>query len=63
MSDQPVRILLVEDNDADARLVQVILESSTVFQFRMQHVDRLSSAVEALSERAFDMIRSEEHTS
>ena len=56
MSDQPIRILLVEDNEADARFVQAILESSTAFQFRMLHVDRLSSAMEILSEREFDMI-------
>jgi diguanylate cyclase (GGDEF)-like protein/PAS domain S-box-containing protein len=56
MSDQPIRILLVEDNEADARFVQVILESSTAFLFEMLHVDRLTRAIEILSEREFDVV-------
>jgi two-component system, cell cycle response regulator len=56
MSDQPIRILLVEDNEADARFVQIILGSSPDFQFEMQHVDRLSRAIEILSQREFDVV-------
>jgi PAS domain S-box-containing protein len=45
---QPIDVLLVEDNPADARLLTESLQESTLYMFRTTHVSRLSAAVEAL---------------
>jgi diguanylate cyclase (GGDEF)-like protein len=50
-----LRLLIVEDNPGDARLIQEYLRSSQA-RFSFAHVDRLSRAAEALHEDAFDAI-------
>ena len=46
---QPIRVLLVEDNPADARLLTESLKDAGRDAFRITHVSRLSAAVEALA--------------
>ena len=49
MSNQPIQVLLVEDNPADARLMQTILvEAKDVF-INLELADRLSTGLERLS--------------
>jgi diguanylate cyclase (GGDEF)-like protein len=51
----PVRVLLVEDNPGDARLVEILLsEAGTGFEVR--HVEALGGAVEELDRSPFDVI-------
>jgi len=56
MSDKPIKILLVEDNPGDARLLREILAEVTFTQFELAHVERLSEALKRLGEKRFDVI-------
>lgn len=52
-----MKILLVEDNPGDARLIQVMLaEGSSAFHFELSWADRLLKAVELLAVNNFDAI-------
>jgi len=48
MSSDPIKVLLVEDNLGDARLMYEDLEEALPHQFQMTHVRRLSEALEYL---------------
>ena len=48
MSSESIRVLLVEDNLGDARLLYEGLEEALPGQFQMTHVKRLSEALEFL---------------
>jgi two-component system cell cycle response regulator len=52
----PIRILLVEDNPADARLMVEILTDARAGEVGLQHVDRISAALKRLSEQKFDVV-------
>ncbi|MCA1597532.1 MAG: hybrid sensor histidine kinase/response regulator, partial [Chloroflexi bacterium] len=49
MTVRPITILLVEDNPADARLVQLLLADARALHYTLVHVDRLATAVETLT--------------
>jgi PAS domain S-box-containing protein len=52
-----LKVLLVEDNPGDARLIQVMLaEGSSALQFEVSWADRLQKAVELLAVNHFDAI-------
>ena len=51
-----IKILLVEDNDVDARLTQDILTEWGVKEFDIIHVTRLSDAVTHLARTRFDAV-------
>jgi len=51
-----VKILLIEDNLAEARLLQEVLKGSTFKQFSLMHVQRLREALELLNQDCFDVI-------
>ncbi|MDC4227280.1 MAG: EAL domain-containing protein [Candidatus Manganitrophus sp.] len=55
MNGDSIRVLLVEDNPADVRLVQEVLVESSA-RFRITHVDRLDKALASLREESFDVI-------
>jgi len=55
-NDSPVRLLLVEDNPGDARLIQEMLAEAGVSRFDLQCVDRLSSALERLAHGGIDVV-------
>ncbi|MBI2193813.1 MAG: response regulator [Planctomycetes bacterium] len=56
MPDHPLRILLVEDNLGDAKLLQEALEERGDFLHRLTHVTRLEQALEAVSRQELDVV-------
>jgi DNA-binding NarL/FixJ family response regulator len=57
MQPEIVRILLVEDNPGDSRLVEVVLsEATSSADFEVTHAERLEEALDHLSETGFDVI-------
>ncbi|MBN2419436.1 MAG: response regulator [Deltaproteobacteria bacterium] len=56
MNDNPIRVLLIEDNRGDARLIQEILSEATWRLFEMVVAERLSEGLLVLSDSAFDLI-------
>jgi len=52
----PARILLVEDNPGDARLVSMLLEQSHLHPVHIVHVTRLAEAAEQLERERFDAV-------
>ena len=51
-----ISVLLVEDNNGDARLVQEALTESSRVAFRIERSDRLSAATARLGREVFDVI-------
>jgi signal transduction histidine kinase len=51
-----MRILLVEDNPGDARLLREVLRMERPGEFEVVETDRLSRAIEYLEEQGFDMV-------
>ncbi len=56
MSDNPINVLLIEDNKGDARLIQEILSEATWRLFEIEVAERLSKGLEALSSATFDVV-------
>ncbi|MCF8034122.1 MAG: response regulator [Desulfarculaceae bacterium] len=56
MSDMRCRILLVEDNPGDARLVQEYLTESDDLRCEVQTADSLADGLSALDRKEFDLI-------
>jgi PAS domain S-box-containing protein len=56
MSDKPIKILLVEDNPADANLIKEMLADATTVRFDITHVMRLDKAERSLAGKSFDVI-------
>ncbi len=56
MDPEHKRILLVEDNSADARLMVELLTDAGAGEGELQHVDRISAALNRLSEQKIDVI-------
>jgi PAS domain S-box-containing protein len=51
-----IRILLIEDNPGDVRLLREHLAEAGVGRFELTHVDRLSAGLERLVETSFDVV-------
>ncbi len=56
MSTGSFKILLIEDNSAEARLWQELLREAQLRQYSLVHVKRLSQALEYLEQEKFDAI-------
>ena len=56
MSDKPVRVLLVEDNPGDARLLEETLKQAVAGEFHLEYAEQLSEAVDALAHEQFDVV-------
>jgi DNA-binding response OmpR family regulator len=61
MNGQSIKILLVEDNAGDARLVRLMLSegstgSSPTLTFNLTHVEQLNQAQKVLNQETFDLI-------
>ncbi|HEY3306658.1 MAG TPA: ATP-binding protein [Candidatus Binatia bacterium] len=56
MSLLPIKVLVVEDNPGDARLLREALAEMARTRFDWTHVDRLAEALRRLEEERFDII-------
>src|SRR5262245_55934542 len=56
MSQERLRILLVEDNPGDARLLHEAVASAGKPSFAMTHVSRLGEALALLGSESFDAV-------
>lgn len=56
MKSKLIKVLLVEDNEGDARLLKEFLLESEHTQFELVHVERLSLALERIDKEHFDII-------
>jgi diguanylate cyclase (GGDEF)-like protein len=56
MPQKPIRVLLVEDNPLDARLVQELLEQEQKLELDIVHVERLDQALKRLEAQDIDVI-------
>ncbi|MFP2960687.1 ATP-binding protein [Myxococcus sp. 1LA] len=56
MDGRPLRLLLVEDNPGDARLLQEELKETATTRFDVLHVERLADAVRVLSGAGVDAV-------
>lgn len=55
-SFEEVKVLLVEDNRGDARLMQAVLEEVDRIRYELVHVTSLGDAVSALADEVFDIV-------
>ena len=56
MNLEGIRVLLVEDNPGDARLFVELVRETGSGHLKLEHVERLSSALERLSREHFDVV-------
>jgi PAS domain S-box-containing protein len=56
MYDKPIKILLIEDNPGDARLIQEMVKEVDSGQFELQQEDRLSSGLDHIAKRSVDVV-------
>jgi CheY-like chemotaxis protein len=56
MEGKTVKILLVEDNPGDARLVMESLKDTDVCRFELTHVEKFSEAVDTLKKEEYQLI-------
>src|SRR5437016_11372982 len=56
MNEQFTKLLLVEDNYGDVRLIQEVITQTRTAQFALVHAERLSDAFQRLQEEHFDVI-------
>ena len=54
-----IHILLIEDNETDAILVQNDLQQAMGDQISLMHTERLDSALELIQQHSFDLILSD----
>ena len=55
-NERAIKVLLVEDNPGDARLLKETLADAESEQFQLTHVFTLSSGLERLAEAGFDVV-------
>ncbi|MCL4294135.1 MAG: response regulator [Anaerolineae bacterium] len=56
MAEESIRILLIEDNPGDARLLRELMAEVEGVRFQLTHVDRLSAGLTRLAEGDMDVI-------
>ncbi|KJH69587.1 hybrid sensor histidine kinase/response regulator [Aliterella atlantica] len=56
MNNRLIKVLLIEDNPGDARLLQELLMEAKPVQFELKQVDRLSQGLQQLQENDFNVI-------
>jgi PAS domain S-box-containing protein len=56
MNTARIRLLLIEDCQADARLIRIMLEESPVLSTQCQWVDNLTDGIEQLRTSTFDVV-------
>ena len=55
-SVEPIRVLLIEDNPGDKRLLEVSIAQVTTVQFDLTWAEMLSDALAHLAEGRFDLV-------
>ena len=56
MSDDSTKVLLIEDNPGDVRLIRELLKEAYGVSFSLECVDRLSAGLELLGQGAIDIV-------
>ena len=56
MKDKPLKILLIEDNPGDARLIQEMLAEANGVPFQLECSDRLQTGLERLARGSVDVV-------
>lgn len=51
-----IRVLLIEDSAADARLMQEFLKGTLLYKFQLTHVERLGEALQRLQTSTYEVI-------
>jgi signal transduction histidine kinase len=54
--DTPIKVLLIEDNPADARLIEVMLAEAPGLDFELTWADSLTAGVQRLAEQPVDVV-------
>ena len=55
----PVKVLLIEDNPSDARLIEVMIEGAGEGLFEVEHVERLSAGMQRLKRGGIGLVLSD----
>ena len=61
MSQNMIYVLLIDDNQSEARLIQEMLAAVEPYEFNLERVDRASAGLEALAKGKFDVVLSALH--
>lgn len=56
MDKKQIKILMIEDNPGDARLIQEMLKKTGTTMYMLEHVDNLSSGLECLSKKEYNVL-------
>jgi len=56
MSEKPVKVLLIEDNPGDVRLIREMLSEASGAQFNLEWAERLSTGLNRLTKRKIDVV-------
>jgi len=56
MDDKPIKVLLIEDNPGDARLIRECLSDGGKIKFDMEYVDQLSSGLDRLTKGEIEIV-------
>ncbi len=56
MDERPIRVLLIEDNAGDARLVEIYLSNTRSATYEVTRRDRLETGLESLESQVFDIV-------
>jgi DNA-binding NtrC family response regulator len=56
---QPIRVLLIEDDEADAHLLREMVSETGYVPIRLEQASRLSDALERLAHERFDVVLSD----
>ena len=56
MENHPFKVLLVEDNPGDARLISEMLKEASAAKFKLRYADRLDEGLRCLTQQTIDLI-------
>ena len=56
MKDKQIKVLMIEDNPGDARLIQEMLKEIDNIQFEVKHTSRLDEGLKYVLMESFDVI-------
>jgi DNA-binding response OmpR family regulator len=56
LNSQAIKVLLIEDNPGDARLISEIIADASSNRFELTHTERLSEGLRCLREGRYDAV-------